>query len=185
MAPAAVSIKASVLGGTKEVYPLIEHRAIESEIRRGMLTPLLHLVLLAQALFLFRHVLFSTRYVIPWDLPGYHLPLAYYVASSFREGRLPLWDPYTYCGMPFYGNLQAQVFYPPMWISVWAANWLGPVKLQNILEWQVAIHAFLGGVFCFWLLRKMGLQPGAALFGGILYAQRSPISRRLGVRSRG
>lgn len=134
-----------------------------------MLTPLLHLVLLAQALFLFRHVLFSTRYVIPWDLPGYHLPLAHYLASSLREGRLPLWDPYTYCGMPFYGNVQAQVFYPPMWISVWTANWLGPNKLQNILEWQVVVHVFLGGVCCFWFLRNVGLQPGAALFGGILY----------------
>jgi hypothetical protein len=59
------------------------------------------LALLAEVLAFFRHILFYGHYAIPWDFRYYHLSLAWFVARSFARGELPLWDPYTYCGMPF------------------------------------------------------------------------------------
>lgn len=38
------------------------------------------------------------------------------VHAIFHEGRLPLWNPYEYCGLPFFGIAQAAVLYPPMWL---------------------------------------------------------------------
>jgi hypothetical protein len=73
-----------------------------------------YLLLLAEVLLFFRHVLFVGGYVIPWDLRYDHYPIAAFVAESFERGELPLWDPSTYCGRPLYANIQAQVFYPPM-----------------------------------------------------------------------
>src|ERR1035441_4679932 len=68
------------------------------------------LVLLAEVLAFFRHILFYGHYAIPWDFRTYHLSQAWFIARSFARGELPLWDPYTYCGMPFYANLTAQLF---------------------------------------------------------------------------
>lgn len=128
-----------------------------------------YLVLLAEVLLFFRRVLFSRGFIIPYDLPGYHLPLAYYAARSLGAGELPLWDPFTYCGLPFYANLQAQVFYPPAWIFFGLANLLGLDALQRLLTWQVALHVFAGGVGAYLLLRRLRLDWAAALFGGTVF----------------
>ena len=53
---------------------------------------------------------------IPFDLRGFHYPLAEYAFQSLRQGRFPLWDPTIYCGLSFVGNIQAALFYPPTWL---------------------------------------------------------------------
>src|ERR1039457_26045 len=80
------------------------------------------LVLLPEILIFYRKVIFSAHYVIPWDFRYYHLPLTTFIASSRRAGQFPLWDPYTYCGLPFFANINAQIFYPPTAITVFFAN---------------------------------------------------------------
>lgn len=125
-------------------------------------------VLLAGAMLFFRRVLFSS-FIIPYDLPGYHLPLAHYAAKTLGSGQLPLWDPYTYCGFPFYANLQAQVFYPPAWTVFALANLLGFESLLRLLAWQVALHVFLGGCGAYLLFRRMGLDRNASLLGGTIF----------------
>jgi len=126
-------------------------------------------VLLGGVLAFFRRVLLSRNYIIPFDLPGYHLPLAHYAARSLGMGELPLWDPYTYCGLPFYANFQAQVFYPPAWIVFVLANLLGFDKLLRLLQWEVGIHVFIGGAGAYLLLRRLGVDRMAAVFAGTIY----------------
>lgn len=126
-------------------------------------------VLILEALLFWRHVLFSERWSIPWDLRGYHLPLAGYFASAIGRGELPLWNPYTYCGFPFYANLQAQVFYPPAWITAAVANWADPARLLDLLEWQIVAHVIAGGVFAYLLLRKLGVGAAAATLGATVF----------------
>jgi len=126
-------------------------------------------VLLGGVLAFFRRVLLSRNYIIPFDLPGYHLPLTHYAARSLGAGELPLWDPYTYCGLPFYANLQAQVFYPPAWIVFALANLLGFDKLLRLLQWEIGIHVFIGGAGAYLLLRRLGVDRMAAVFAGTIY----------------
>ncbi len=124
------------------------------------------LVVLAEVLVFFRHVLFDSAYAIPWDFRSYHLPLASFAAESFGRGELPLWDPTTYCGRPLYANLTAQVFYPPAW-PVFLSG--GGGGLLDLLEWQIAGHVFFAGVTTFWLLRRMGVGRAASLTGATVY----------------
>ena len=120
------------------------------------------LVLLAEVLAFFRHILFYGHYAIPWDFGTYHLSQAWFIARSFARGELPLWDPYTYCGMPFYANLTAQLFYPPALAAILLSNWTGGGHLLYWLELQMAAHVFLAGAFTYWLLRRLGLEIGRA-----------------------
>jgi len=126
-------------------------------------------VLLAEVFLFHRRVLFSRAWTIPWDLRDYHLPLAEFMARCLRAAELPLWDPYTYCGMPFYANLQTQFAYPPAWIFLTLSNLTGGCRLLEFLEWQVVLHVFLAGLLAFWLLRRMGMGRGAALLGGTVF----------------
>jgi hypothetical protein len=127
------------------------------------------LVLLAEVLAFFRHILFYGHYAIPWDFRSYHLSQAWFIAQSFARGELPLWDPYTYCGMPFYANLTAQLFYPPTLAAILLSNWTGGEDLLYWLELQMAAHVFLAGVFTYWLLRRLGLGRAPAVVGATIY----------------
>jgi hypothetical protein len=127
------------------------------------------LALLAEVLAFFRHVLFYGHYAIPWDFRYYHLSQAWFIARSFARGELPLWDPYTYCGMPFYANLTAQLFYPPALAAILLSNFTGGAHLLYWLELQMAAHVFLAGAFTYWLLRRLGLGRAAAVAGATVY----------------
>ncbi len=126
-------------------------------------------VLLAEALAFYRHVLFYGGYVIPWDLRYYHLPIAEFMAKSFRAGELPLWNPDYYCGFPIYANITAQLFYPPTVLAIGLSNLAGGGNLLYFLEWQIVLHVFLGGVLAYLLLRRLGVSMAPALLGGTVF----------------
>src|SRR5262245_37509599 len=133
--------------------------------RSSALVP--YLGLLIAVLVFFRKVLFSPGYVIPWDFRYFHYPLAAFIADALGSGRLPLWDPYTYCGRPFFADPQTQLFYPPTLVTVLLSNMLGGDHLLYLLEWQLALHVFLAGVFTYILLTRLGLARSAALCGAV------------------
>jgi hypothetical protein len=122
-----------------------------------------------QPVLFFRRVLINPSAHIPFDLEGFHLPLISYVAQSVRHGFAPLWDPYTYGGMPIYADSQAQVFYPLNWLAILAGNLSQGRALFYWVQLLVPLHMVLGGVFTFWLLRRMGAGRPAALFGATVY----------------
>ncbi|HTM50476.1 MAG TPA: YfhO family protein [Bryobacteraceae bacterium] len=127
-------------------------------------------LLLLETVLFFRRILFEPRlFVIPWDLRYYHLPIAEFMAKSLRQGYLPLWDPFTYCGWPIYAELTTQLFYPPTLIAVLISNALGGRDLLYILELQLVGHVFLAGVCAYLLARRLGAAPMFAVIGATVY----------------
>ena len=58
----------------------------------------------------------STTFVIrDFGLFGY--PLAYFHRQSFWRGELPLWNPFSNCGLPFLAQWNTLGFYPGVWPS--------------------------------------------------------------------
>ncbi|MCL5744258.1 MAG: YfhO family protein [Acidobacteria bacterium] len=125
--------------------------------------------LLAEVLIFFHKVLFTSGYAIPYDLQGYHAPAATFAARALGSLRLPLWDPYTYCGFPYFANIQTQLFYPPAWPGFLAAKLAGLQHILKVLEWQLALHVFLGGLFTYLLLRRLGVGRASATFGATIF----------------
>ncbi len=79
--------------------------------------------------------------------------------SHLRNGELPLWNPHSYSGYPFFGNWQTALLYP--------INWLHLLLPWNIaLNWVIAIHFFLTGWFtALWCRYRMTSRIGSALAG--------------------
>lgn len=90
------------------------------------------------------------------------IPWRAMLGDALREGRLPLWNPMTYCGTPFAATMQAQVFYPPAWIGAL----LGP-------SWGFVFNAILrlwvAGFGLYWLARHYGVGPSAALVAAVAW----------------
>ena len=46
------------------------------------------------------------------DFTHHFLPFSQYMADAWRTLTLPLWNPYTYAGHPFWADVQAAMLYP-------------------------------------------------------------------------
>src|SRR5690606_21190186 len=50
------------------------------------------------------------------DTVTHGYPLRLEAARQWREGVLPLWNPYQFCGVPLAANAQASLWYPPIFL---------------------------------------------------------------------
>ncbi len=117
------------------------------------------LSLAATYLFFFEYLPPFKRVHLPYDLEGFHYPLLNYAAKSLGEGRFPEWDPSTYCGLSFAGNLQAGLFYPPNWVLLAIGAVRGGLPFKA-LEMVVLLHIWLAFFLCYlWLRRRFDLLP--------------------------
>ncbi|MGA2722011.1 MAG: YfhO family protein [Bryobacteraceae bacterium] len=119
---------------------------------------------------------FFCEYVPPFkrvhlfsDIEVYHYPLQRYAFQALKEGRFPQWDPSMYCGISFAGNIQAAVFYPPMWL-VYAANWHRQVLPFKALEYFAFAHVWLAFMLCYGWLRARRLGRFVSVMGGGVFA---------------
>ena len=127
------------------------------------------LLLILQPVIFYWRTVIGLRSHIPFDIEGYHLGQIGYVAQCLRTGVAPLWDPYSYAGMPIHADMQAQVFYPPTWLVMLFGNLSHGHYLFYWLEWMDPAHMILAGVVTFILLRRMGLGAPTALLGASVF----------------
>jgi hypothetical protein len=50
---------------------------------------------------------------IPYDIQWYQFPHYSYLFQHLKDFAIPIWDPYTYGGGPYFANSQNQLFYLP------------------------------------------------------------------------
>jgi hypothetical protein len=86
-------------------------------------------------------------------------PWTLYTAREVRAGRLPLWNPYAYAGVPFLSNPQTALFFPLTWLT-----WVLPPALALTLP-QV-LKVAVAGPAMYWFLRTLAVAPLAAFMGG-------------------
>ena len=65
------------------------------------------------ALVVFVPVLRADRVFCFRDLADYAIPHKVWAAGELLAGRIPLWNPWNYCGFPHLANLQSGALYPP------------------------------------------------------------------------
>jgi uncharacterized membrane protein YfhO len=85
------------------------------------------------------------------------------IAESFKKFQLPLWNPYSYSGIPLLANFHSGVFNPFNYLMVF---------LGNINGWTAMIICqTLGSLLSMFLfLKTLKKSSSASLIGSILYA---------------
>jgi len=106
------------------------------------------------------------------DLRTQYLPWREFAFSQIRSGHFPLWNPYAFCGTPFFADPQSALLYPPNWLNLF----LSPERAASSI---VALHFFMAIVFAGIFFRSRGVSRLAAILGGILYACSGPIITNL------
>jgi hypothetical protein len=112
----------------------------------------------------------SHRY-IGWDLLHYNYPLDRYIYShmSWSHG-MPPYDPYTYNGIDFVGNIQAAHFYPPKLVMELILRGLGKQLTYPIYQTFLLAHVFVFSVGAFLLSRRIVRSWIVAMFAALTLA---------------
>src|SRR3989344_2874549 len=69
-------------------------------------------------------LLFGIR-ATQWDMINFWLPWRYYIAECYRNGIVPLWNPYSQAGYPIHGDLQG----PAYSLEAIATSFLAPINV--------------------------------------------------------
>jgi hypothetical protein len=85
------------------------------------------------------------------------------VAEQWKEGRVPLWNPYIFGGTPLLAAIQGGVFYAPNVLLLLEPLWLW-------YGYSILLQYSLSGVFSFLYLRRLDLSRAAAVAGSLVYA---------------
>jgi uncharacterized membrane protein YfhO len=87
--------------------------------------------------------------------------------SELSRFSMPLWNPYVFGGTPFVGTLQSSIFYPLNLI-------FAVLPIAPAMNWSIALHLVLSGVFTYYLLRHYGVSSFGATLAGIVYTFSAP-----------
>ena len=101
------------------------------------------------------------------DMMYFSYPVRVFAATSMAMGHLPLWNPYTFSGMPFLADVQTTVLYLP---CVALALFVRDGGLNFYwLEIMVIAHYVLAGWAMYLLASSLDLKRAPALFAGATY----------------
>ena len=115
---------------------------------------------------------------IPWNSlvpPGFHpsnwdlydqafqfFPWLSFCRDQIREGSIPLWNPYNYCGSPLLANGQSAVF-SPFHLLFYALPFL---KMFSV---SACLRLFIAGFFMFLFIRSLGVGIWGSILSGLSY----------------
>lgn len=117
--------------------------------------------------FFFRDILLGNAYFFD-DFIYQNYPFRNFAATSMATGQIPLWNPYTFNGMPFLADIQTAVFYPPcLLLTLFVRE--GYLHFYW-LELVIILHLIPAGVSMYFLARSFGLHRIPSLFAGIAFA---------------
>jgi 4-amino-4-deoxy-L-arabinose transferase-like glycosyltransferase len=93
---------------------------------------------------------------------------ASFQAREMAQGRLPLWSPHSFGGIPFVADPQSAVFYLPRWLTI-LVSMPGELPLYA-LELEAIFHIWLAGVFTYMLAYSVTSHTLAGLLAAIVFA---------------
>ncbi len=124
--------------------------------------PLFFILLLT--LVYFYPLAFTDHILARGDTYAYHYP--YWAArnAAVLSGRLPLWSPDLFMGVPLLANSQIGTFYPPNWI-------VAPLSPPESIRVSVLLHIVWAGLGTYGLARRtLHVSRLAALAGAAIFA---------------
>jgi uncharacterized protein DUF6541 len=86
----------------------------------------------------------------------------FFVEHMRALGRLPLWNPYLFGGVPTIEAGSGDILYPTSILHF-------ILPLTSALAWKLILHVYLAGVFMYLAARAVGARRYVALFAGSAY----------------
>jgi hypothetical protein len=121
------------------------------------------------ALLLFWALRLRGQALVVTDTMEYVFPEKWVGAALWRDGHVPLWNPFIACGTPHLANFQSGSLYPPFWL------W----NLTGLWDWfyfMVLLHVAWGVLGFFLWARDRGVLPLPAFLAGLSFGLSSQMT---------
>ena len=97
-----------------------------------------------------------------FDVAYQFVPWRHFAWASVRQGRLPLWNPYSLSGTPFVASMQSAVFYPINLL-------LTPLPFARTFAWSALVRLWIAGFSTYLLARFYRVSRTGALLAGVSF----------------
>jgi hypothetical protein len=98
-----------------------------------------------------------------WDVNLEFYPQFHFLSNCLKQGILPLWNPYSFSGIPIFADPQSGFFNP---IHLILFGLLNPGVAFGI---DLSFHFLLAGWFTYLFLKQLGTNRFAAILAGICF----------------
>jgi hypothetical protein len=122
-------------------------------------------VMAGLTLLLFRNYLLSGpgEMLLGQDTIAAGIMFRSFFVEHFRAlGRLPLWNPYLFGGVPTIEAGSGDILYPAAILHLL-------LSMPSALAWKLILHVYLAGIFMYLAARAFGVTRWVALFAGSTY----------------
>jgi hypothetical protein len=124
-------------------------------------------VIVAAGLAFFWRVVFLGEILTGGDVLAAAAIFENYATERMASGHLPMWNPYIFCGMPFFDSMSWSAFvYPSYWIKVFIEKIPG-VHLPRLFF--LFLHYQLAGLGTYFYLRSRRVGHGGSVVGGLAF----------------
>ncbi len=123
-------------------------------------------IIIITVIIFFRDILLQKAFM--WEDFLYQVyPWRNFVAVSLANGEFPLWNPYTFNGMPFFADIPTAVLYIPNLILTLFVS--GDKLDFYYIELLIILHYAIAGIGMYYLLKNLKLENIFSLFGSIVF----------------
>ena len=117
----------------------------------------------------------QTRRMFGWDALDSCWPDLVFLIQSWRDGELPLWNPYDRGGYPFWADPHPAPWSPLTWLLA-GLGLLSRSSGPWLMQLKVMLHLWLAGVTMHLYLRSgRKLSHAAAMLGGLSFVISGPL----------
>ncbi|MBN2307966.1 MAG: YfhO family protein [Candidatus Hydrogenedentes bacterium] len=114
-----------------------------------------------------------------FDVGHYFVPMGHLLGHSLHNGEAPLWNPLSFCGMPFAANPQAAAFYPPHVVRSLITRSPTPLDTYFGMMIVMALHVLAAGTGTFFLARSHRMGYAASLAASFAFIFSVAFTRRV------
>lgn len=99
----------------------------------------------------------------------YYGPNAFFLDASLRNGEFPLWNPLTYCGLPFAADPQSNACYPFHILRSYLTPSFNPYATVLSMKILVLLHILLGCFGAYLLAKSYALSRWASMTAAVIF----------------
>ncbi|MFH1050963.1 MAG: YfhO family protein [bacterium] len=96
-------------------------------------------------------------------------PIQTFAAQAFSNWEIPFWNPYTFCGMPFFADLQVGFLYPLNRLTFLFLDSSGHLSVWG-LQFIIILHFFIAQLSMYHLMKYLKISSIGSIIGSISYA---------------
>ena len=119
-------------------------------------------IALISSLLFFYPLILSEKTLYFRDIQRIFYPMKYFLSHILKNGFLPFWNPFIFCGAPFMSDIQTGIFYPLSLIFV-----IFPYPFS--FNFYLVLHVFLCFCFMYCFMKEIDVSSPAAIMAAISY----------------